>query len=191
MVHLFLMVMEVMIMGLSNFDVKNVVVLDWFGVIREVYPDVSPSNRADCEKKLNEILSCVRFNLERKKEAWEYTGRFILQASLISEARNYPHYNALKKQFHRFCKQSFTPDWVLPSGIFLDEVETVSGLMSEFLYEDETYAALIDGSFISLEPVLDQRFLDRYIKLEEQDEIREEANSKLNMLSKDLEYLEV
>ena len=160
-------------MSLTTFDPKNAVLIDWYEILLQAYPDIDLTDRRLCEEKLKDIDEKIFFIIERDAPLW-------LRATFNVDAIPVKHKKNLEKNYpelHKIVSHNFSPAWLLPSGIILDNIEH-TGITAKFDYDGEGYLLTSDGSFILFKAELNESFLKRYLK-------KEDINTG------ELEYLEV
>lgn len=167
-------------MALADFDPSKVVVLDWYEVLVYTFPEIDVLNKEECNHKLKEIFDIVDKDISFSF----YPGwlSFDLKDELRENAKEQKFFLKKNPHYDNLIYKNFALSWLLPSGTVLHNVEH-RGVISRFTYEDKDYVYTNDGSLISLEPVLYDCFLPKYIKGKTLD-----ASSQR---MKDLEYLEI
>lgn len=168
--------------SLLDFDPDRVVVLDWYEVVLLLFPDVDVTDRELCERKLEFISRFIYF------EPYHYSDRspvYWINPEMRPEAKDQPEFPMVKKQFMKFCDTLLALDWLLPSGIVLDDVKN-SGLISSFFHGDNLYASFADGCVVLVKPELHEEFLPLYLK---KDNVK--AVENFSVKETGLEYLDV
>lgn len=163
-------------MNLLDFNPARVVVLDWFPVIEDIFPDVNIADEPGWRPKLEDIIKYLDFSFIADTE--EPNSVYWVSASL-KEDMVLP--NKLKKKFNKFVAESssWALDWLLPSGIILADMEH-KGAVSSFTVNGKKYASFVDGVVVSLKPEVHPIFVDFYVNEQNQQTV-----------IGDLEYLEV
>lgn len=166
--------------SLMDFNPDKVVVLDWYEVVLGLFPDVDVRDRELCEEKLDFILKFIYFEPNHRNST------YWISAKIHENAKDNPEFAVIKKQFTKYCEKFLSLDWLLPSGIVLDDMKN-AGLISSFFYGKHLYASFADGCVVRVEPKLHEEFVPLYTK---DDDVKEDAMG-LTGSRKELEYLEV
>lgn len=169
--------------SLMDFNPDKVVVLDWYEVVLDLFPDVDVRDRELCEEKLHFILKFIYFEPYHRREG---NSSYWIRPKIHENAKDNPDFAVVKKQFTKYCENLLYLNWLLPSGIVLDDMEN-SGLISSFFYGKHLYASFADGCVVRVEPKLHEEFVPLYTK---NDDVKE-VTGDLTGSRKELEYLEV
>lgn len=167
-------------MALADFDPSKVVILDWYKVLFHFFPEVDITDEYDCNRKFAEIFETVRIEISFNRSPFWL--RLYLKNGLKRTEKELKVFLKQNPQYDFSYFENFALSWLLPSGVILNNVKH-DGVCSRFTFEDKDYAYTNDGSLISLEPVLDKRFLPKYLKKDKVVDI--------DHYIKDLEYLEI